>query len=65
MDSEHLKVKLNDRQPIEGAHFADVDWSDLDCKNATFTDCVIEKAQLSNVNFAGARFAVTFGGHSF
>src|SRR5882757_492018 len=56
MDSVQLQAKLGDRQPIEGARFAGVDWCDLDCEYATFTDCVIEKAQLTNVNFAGARF---------
>jgi len=56
MDAEQLKAKTRRRQPIEGAHFTDVDWSDLDCENATFTDCLIKKAQLTNVNFAGARF---------
>src|ERR1700677_2630657 len=56
MNLADLRSKLDGRHTIEGATFADVDWTDLDCENAAFTDCSIEAAQLSNVVFAGAKF---------
>jgi hypothetical protein len=44
MDMAQLKSKLDGKEPIEGATLTDVDWSDLDCEEARFTDCVIEQA---------------------
>lgn len=57
MGMQQLRSKLDGKEPIDGATFTDVDWCDLDCENGTFTDCVIEQARFSNVNFAGAKFS--------
>ncbi len=57
LDTARLKAKLKAEQPIEGATFTDVDWSDLDCESARFNDCLIEHAQYSNAIFTGATFS--------
>jgi fluoroquinolone resistance protein len=57
MDGTRLRSELAAGKAIEGATFPDVDWCDLNCENAVFADCLIERAQVSNAVFTCAKFS--------
>ena len=57
MDLEQLQANIAAKRPIEDASLSGVDWTYLDCEDATFTGCLIDRGQFSNVILAGAKFS--------
>lgn len=54
INSDAFRALLAGGKPIEGANLSSVDWTDADCGDARFIDCVIEDAQFKNTIFTGA-----------
>jgi fluoroquinolone resistance protein len=57
MEAKQVRVKIDQRSPIESASLTDIDWYDFDGEDACFIGCHFQNAQFGGTNFASATFA--------